>query len=135
MSSSTARATQRNPVSKEKKKKKARKASSPTNPKEDNHTNIIPHPTAKITGSNNHFCLISLNINGFNSPNKKTKTFYYINRTFLLHKGNSPQYQRMTLQSKRLEKKFPSKWSQETSLSRHSNTRYNQLFIERYQKR
>ena len=32
------------------------------NPK-DSHTNIIP-PLRKITGSNNHFSLLSLNING-----------------------------------------------------------------------
>jgi hypothetical protein len=35
----------------------------PTNPKEDRHTNMIPPLTTKITGSNNHFSLISLNIN------------------------------------------------------------------------
>jgi hypothetical protein len=42
-----------------------------TNPKENRHTNRIP-PLTKITGSNNYFFLISLNINGLNSPNKKT---------------------------------------------------------------
>jgi hypothetical protein len=42
-----------------------------TNPKEDSHTNIIPPVTIKITVSNNHFSLISLNINGLNSPQKK----------------------------------------------------------------
>jgi hypothetical protein len=41
-----------------------------TNPKEDSHTNIIPPLTTKITGSNNNFFLISLNINGFNSPKR-----------------------------------------------------------------
>ena len=39
-----------------------------TNPKEENHTNIIPPLTTKITGSNNHWSLISLNINGLNFP-------------------------------------------------------------------
>jgi hypothetical protein len=34
-----------------------------TNPKEDSHTTMIPPLTTKITGSNNHFSLISLNIN------------------------------------------------------------------------
>ena len=42
-----------------------------TNPKEDSHTNIIPPLTTKITGSNNHFSLISLNINVLNSPIKR----------------------------------------------------------------
>jgi hypothetical protein len=39
-----------------------------TNQKEDNHMNRIPTLTTKITGSNNYFSLISLNINGLNSP-------------------------------------------------------------------
>ena len=39
-----------------------------TNPKENSHINIIPYLTTKITGSNNHISLISLNINGLNSP-------------------------------------------------------------------
>ena len=42
-----------------------------TNPKEDSHTNITAHLTIKITESNNHFSLISLTINGFNSPIKR----------------------------------------------------------------
>jgi hypothetical protein len=41
-----------------------------TNPKEDSHTNVILPLTTKITGSNNHFSLISLNINGLNSSIK-----------------------------------------------------------------
>jgi hypothetical protein len=39
-----------------------------TNLKEDSHMNRIPPLTTKITGINNHFSLISLNMNGFNSP-------------------------------------------------------------------
>jgi hypothetical protein len=39
------------------------------NPKEDNHTNI--KITSKITGSNNHYSLISLNIIELNSPIKR----------------------------------------------------------------
>jgi hypothetical protein len=31
-----------------------------TNPKEESHTNIIPPLTTKITGTNNHYSLISL---------------------------------------------------------------------------
>jgi len=43
-----------------------------TNPKEEKHTNIIPSLTTKITGADNHWTVISLNINGLHSPNKKT---------------------------------------------------------------
>jgi hypothetical protein len=42
-----------------------------TNPKENSHTNIIPPLATKITGSNNHFPLIYLNISGLNSPIKR----------------------------------------------------------------
>jgi hypothetical protein len=37
-------------------------------PKKDSHTNINPSLITKITGSNNHFFQISLNINGINTP-------------------------------------------------------------------
>jgi hypothetical protein len=44
--------------------------------------NRIPILTTKITGSNNHFSLISLNVNGLNSPIKDIdKQTGYINRT------------------------------------------------------
>ena len=39
-----------------------------TNSKEDKHTNI---KISKITGSNNHYSLLSFNINGLNSPIKR----------------------------------------------------------------
>jgi hypothetical protein len=39
-----------------------------TNPKEDSHTNIIPPLTTKITGSNNHYSIIPINMDGLNSP-------------------------------------------------------------------
>jgi hypothetical protein len=51
-----------------------------TNLKEDSHTNIIPPLTTKITGSNNHFSLISLNINGFNSPIKRHRLTDWIHK-------------------------------------------------------
>ena len=59
---------------------KARKYLLSTNPKEGSHTNIIP-PLTKITGSNNHFSLISLDINGLNSPIKRHRQPRYVNRT------------------------------------------------------
>jgi exonuclease III len=58
--------------------------------------NIIPSLTTKITGSNNHFLKISLNINGLNSPikrhrltgwtHKQDPTFCYIQETHLSDK-------------------------------------------------
>jgi hypothetical protein len=49
-----------------------------TNPKEDNHTNIIPPLTTKLTGSKNQFSLITLNINGLNSPIKRHRLTDYV---------------------------------------------------------
>jgi hypothetical protein len=42
-------------------------------PKEDKHMNRILTLATKITGSNNDFSLISLNINGLNSPIKRNR--------------------------------------------------------------
>ena len=42
-----------------------------TNLKEDSHKNRMPTLTTKVKGSNNYFSLISLNINGLNSPIKR----------------------------------------------------------------
>ena len=42
-----------------------------TNQKEDSHKKRMPTLTTKIIGSNNSFSLISLNINGLNSPIKR----------------------------------------------------------------
>jgi hypothetical protein len=44
-----------------------------TNLKEDSHLNRIPTLSTKITGSNKCFYLISLNINGLNSPIQRPK--------------------------------------------------------------
>jgi hypothetical protein len=41
-----------------------------TKRKEDSHKNRMPTLTTKITGSTSYFSLISLNINGLNSPIK-----------------------------------------------------------------
>ena len=41
-----------------------------TKQKEDNHTNIIPLLITKITGSSNHFSLVSIKTNGLNSSKK-----------------------------------------------------------------
>ena len=42
-----------------------------TNLQEDSHTHIIPSLTTKITGSNSHLSLISLNVSGLNSQIKR----------------------------------------------------------------
>jgi hypothetical protein len=60
VSSRTARAIQRNLVSKKKLKKK--------------------NKTKKITGSNNYFSLISLNINGCNFPIKRHRLTEWIHK-------------------------------------------------------
>ena len=55
------------------------------NLEEDSHKNRIPTLTTKITGSNNYFSLISLNINELNSPIKRhtlTDCLHKKNQTF-----------------------------------------------------
>jgi len=91
-----------------------------TNPKEDSHRNIILSLTTKITGNNNHYFLISLNISGLNSPIKGHRL------TDRIHKKD-PAFCRLkkctseTLpQSKSLERNFPSKCFQETSWNSQS---------------
>jgi hypothetical protein len=49
-----------------------------TNPKEDSHTNILHPIITKISGSNNHYSLISININGLNSPIKRHRIIDWI---------------------------------------------------------
>ena len=50
---------------------KGKKNNPSTNLKEDSHRNRKKILTTKIIGSNNYFYLISLNINGLNSPIKR----------------------------------------------------------------
>jgi transglutaminase/protease-like cytokinesis protein 3 len=50
------------------------------NLKEDSRKNIIPSLTTKITGSNNYFSLISLNINGLNSQIKRHKLTEWLHK-------------------------------------------------------
>ena len=70
-----------------------------TNLKEDSNKNRIPTLTTKITRSNNHFSLISLNINGLSSPikrhrlrewiHKRDQAFCYIQETHISDKDRS----------------------------------------------
>ena len=79
-----------------------------------------------MIGINNHYCLISLNINGLSSPIKRHRltdwlrkqdpTFCCIQETHLTVKDKN--YLRV-----KLEDNSTSKWSQETSWSCHSNIR------------
>ena len=51
---------------------------------------MIPPPITKITGSNNHYSLISLTINGLNSPTKRQTNRLDMKTapSILLHTGN-----------------------------------------------
>jgi exonuclease III len=80
--------------------------------------------TTKIVGSNNYFSIISLNINGINSPIKRqsNRLGTQTGPNILLLTGNPSQGKRQTLpQSERLENNFPSKWYEETSCCSYSN--------------
>lgn len=44
-----------------------------TKPKGENHIHIMPPTTTNTTGANNHLSLVSLNIDGLNSPIKRHK--------------------------------------------------------------
>jgi hypothetical protein len=68
-----------------------------TNLKEDSYMNRTPTLTTKITGSNNYFSLISLNINGLSFPIKRNRLtgwlykqdppFCCVQKTYLSNKG------------------------------------------------
>ena len=51
--------------------RKKQESNPSTNLKEDSHKNRIPFITTKTTGRKNYFFLITLNINGLNSPIKR----------------------------------------------------------------
>jgi hypothetical protein len=51
-----------------------------TNLKEDRHKKRITALTTKITGSNNYFLLISLNINVFNSPIERHRLIDWLHK-------------------------------------------------------
>jgi hypothetical protein len=51
--------------------KKRQENNFPTNIREDIHMNRIPPLTTKIPGSNSHFSLVYLSINGLNSTIKR----------------------------------------------------------------
>ena len=59
---------------------KKQERDSSTNLKEDSHKNRMPTLTTKITGSNNYFSLISLNINGLNSPIKRHRLTNWLHK-------------------------------------------------------
>jgi exonuclease III len=59
---------------------KKQKSNPLTKLKEDSHKNRFPTLTAKMTGSNNYFSLISLNINGLNSPIKRHRLIGWLHK-------------------------------------------------------
>ena len=63
------------------------------------HKLTSPTMKTKLTGDSNHCSLISLNINGVNTPLKKTQANRVDMKTesiLLLHTRNTPQPQRQT---------------------------------------
>ena len=63
-----------------------------TNPQDEKNTNIIPPLTTKITGTNYHWSLISILIDGLNSLIRRLKDWEHKqDPAFLLHTGNIPQ--------------------------------------------
>jgi exonuclease III len=85
----------------------------------------MPNLTTKIMGRNNYFSLISLNINGLNSPIKRhtlTEWLHKQDPTFCcLQETHFREKDRHYLRVKGRENNFPRKWSEETSWSSHSN--------------
>ena len=76
---------------------------------EKKQKSIIPTPATKITGSNGHWLLISLNINGLNSPIKRHRITDWILKQDpeFCCKQETPHSQRQILsQSKRLGEKI-----------------------------
>jgi hypothetical protein len=49
---------------------------------EDKHTNINLAITTNITGRNNHYSLMSLNINGLNSPIKRHRRIDWVHKQY-----------------------------------------------------
>ena len=95
-----------------------------TNQKEDSHKNIIPTLTTKTKGSNNYFSLISLNITGLNFPIKRhrlTDWLYKQDPTFCCLQETHFREKDRHYSEWKVENNFPSKWSEETSWSSHSN--------------
>jgi hypothetical protein len=100
-------------------------------PKEERHTYTHTHThtlstttTNKITGTNNHWSLIPLNISGLNSLIKRNRfTHWMLKQDPLfgciqthLSKKKKKKKDRHYLRVKGLEKVFPSKWTEENKL-------------------
>ena len=90
----------------------------------------MPTLTTKIIGSNNYFSLISLNINGLNSPIKRRRLTDWLHKqdtTFCCLQETHFRKRQTLAQSERLENNFPNKRSEETSGSSHSNIEKNEF--------
>jgi hypothetical protein len=112
-------------LEKAKKKKKKKKSFNKTKRRQRQPQNRIPTLIIKMTGSNDYFSLISLNINGLNSPIKRHRlidwlhkqypTFYCLQKTHLRDKDQS------YLKVKGWKTIFQANGLKKTSWSSHSN--------------
>jgi len=82
---------------------KKQESNLPINQKEDTQTNIIL--TTHITWKNNHYFLISLNINGLNSPRVKCGFFYsFLKGRTILTRGNTRTKSRAGTEEKAIQR-------------------------------
>ena len=73
-----------------------------------------PTMKTKLTGDSNHLSLISLNVNGFNSPLKRHRVTDWIrkqNPSFFCIQEISQTQRQTSSQSKGLEKNTPIEWT------------------------
>jgi hypothetical protein len=90
--------------------KKKQESNLSTNIKEDSHMNRIATLTTKISGSNNYFSLISLNISGLNSPIKRhrlTDCLHIQDPTFCCYKKPTLGTKTDTTSEQKAGKHFP----------------------------
>jgi hypothetical protein len=96
-----------------------------TSLKEDIHKNRIPTLTTKITRSNNYFSLISLNINGLNSPIKRHRLIDWLHKQdptcCCLQETNLREKDRHYLRVKGWKTIFQAKGLKKTSWSSYCN--------------
>jgi hypothetical protein len=89
----------------------------------------MPPTKTSITVTNNHLSLISLNINGLNSPIKRHKHTDWIHKQdpefCYIHVTHFNNKNRHYFREKDWKINLPSKWPQETSESCHPNIQQN----------
>jgi len=78
-------------------------------PKEERHTNIIPPLTTKIAGSDNHYSLIALNIDGLNSSIKRHRLTDWIckgDQHFVAYRKHTSETKTNTTSEEKSGKQF-----------------------------